>query len=88
MSVPDVERYRSHVAGINLPQALKDEMILIVWRMMQDEIDRAYGTSPVQQILQIEEEKRSKMDAEHAKFLLQSMKEKRAKRAPECGGPR
>jgi hypothetical protein len=88
MSMPDIERYRAHVAGINLPQALKDEMILIVWRMMQDEIDRAYGTSPVQQILHIEEEKRSKMVPEHAKFLLQSMKEKRAKRAPECGGPR
>jgi hypothetical protein len=88
MNVPDIERYRAHVAGINLPQALKDEMILIVWRMMQDEIDRAYGTNPVQQILQIKPEKRSKMDAERAKFLLQSMKEKRAKRAPECGGPR
>jgi hypothetical protein len=88
MSVPDIERYRAHVAGINLPQALKDEMILIVWRMMQDEIDRAYGTSPVQQILHIKPEKCSKLDADHAKFLLQSMKEKRAKRAPECGGPR
>lgn len=88
MRMPDIERYRADVAGINLPQALKDEMILIVWRMMQDEIDRAYGTSPVQQILPIKQEKRSKMDAEHAKFLLQSMKDKRAKRAPECGGPR
>lgn len=53
MSVPDIESYRADVAGTNLPQALKDEMIQIVWRMMQDEIDRAYGTSPVQQILHI-----------------------------------
>ncbi len=88
MSMPDIEKYRADVADINLPQALKDEMIRVVWRMMQDEIDRAYGTSPVQQILHIKPEKRSKMDAEHARFLLQSMKDKRAKRAPECGGLR
>lgn len=88
MRMPDIERYRVHVTGIDLPQAQKDEMILIVWCIMQDAIDRAYGTNPVQQILHIEEEKHSKMAAEHATFLLQSMKDKRAKRAPECGGPR
>lgn len=84
----DIEKYRFHVAGFNLPQALKDEMILTVIRMMEDQIDRANGTHPIQQILHTKEEKRYKMDAEHAKFLLLSMKDKRAKRAPECGGPR
>lgn len=88
MSMPDIERYRAHVADINLPQGLKDQMILIVWRMMSDAIDRAYGTDPIQQLLRTEEEKRSKLDAKHATFRLQSMKDKRAKRAPECGGPR
>lgn len=45
----DLQRYRALVGTIDMPDAAKDEVILVVRSMMQDFVDRAFGDHPVQQ---------------------------------------
>jgi hypothetical protein len=87
MTMPDIERYRAHVAGIDLPQSQKDEMILIVWRIMQDFVDRAYGTHPAQQCTALSHQKSLDTEGEHAKLPAQSVTDKRATPTAPNGGP-
>jgi hypothetical protein len=87
MTMPDIERYRAHVAGIDLPQSQKDEMILIVWRIMQDFVDRAYGTHPAQQCKAILHEKTLDTEGEHDKLPAQPATDKRAKPSVLNSGP-
>ena len=47
-SSPDLERYRHHVAHLDIPEEHKTDMMLAVWRMMQNFVDRAFGDDPVQ----------------------------------------
>lgn len=41
MSSPDLDRYRPYVAHLDIPDARKDDMILAVWRVMRNAVDRA-----------------------------------------------
>lgn len=87
MMMPDIERYRAHVAGIDLPQSKKDEMILIVWRIMQDFVDRACGTHPAQQCTSLSQQKSLETEREHAKLTAQSTTDILAKPTAPNGGP-
>lgn len=44
----DLQRYRALVGAIDMPDAAKDEVILVVRSMMQDFVDRAFGDHPAQ----------------------------------------
>ncbi len=44
----DVEKYRCHVQSINLPQERKDELIQIVYSILESFADAAFGVHPVQ----------------------------------------
>ncbi|MBI1265692.1 MAG: hypothetical protein GC187_13295 [Alphaproteobacteria bacterium] len=44
----DLERYRAIVASVDVPEARKDEMIAIVFAMMQHFTDMAFGINDVQ----------------------------------------
>lgn len=48
MSSPDLERYRPYVAHLDMPEARKADLLLAVWRIMQNAVDRAFGDDPVQ----------------------------------------
>ena len=48
MSGFDLERYRKFMTGVDLPDADKDEMIRIVWSIMQNFVDRAWHVDAVQ----------------------------------------
>lgn len=87
MSVPDIERYRAHVDNINAPQAQKDEVIKIVYRIMQDFVDRAFGTHPAQQCTALSHRKSLDAEGEHAKLPAQSLTDKRATPTAPNGGP-
>jgi hypothetical protein len=45
----DVEKYRHHIQSIHLPQDRKDEIIHIIYNILQSFRDRAFGEHPVQQ---------------------------------------
>jgi hypothetical protein len=87
MSVPDIERYRLHVENINAPQAQKDEVIKIVYRIMQDFVDRAFGVHPAQQCKVLSQQKSLDTEGEHAKLPAQSLTDKRATPTAPNGGP-
>ena len=53
----DVEKYRRHVASIDLPQDRKDELIHIVYTIMQTFVDKAFGVHPVQLCLPAPDQK-------------------------------
>ena len=59
-SSPDLDRYRSYVAHLDMPEAAKDAMMLAVYRMMQSFVDRAFGDDPVQQCGRLEDKKHAK----------------------------
>lgn len=44
----DVEKYRCHVHSIDLPQDRKDELIQIVYSILESFADAAFGVHPVQ----------------------------------------
>ena len=44
----DVEKYRHHVQSLDLTQDRKDELIHIVYRIVESFVDRAFGIHPVQ----------------------------------------
>ena len=87
MSMPDIERYRSYVDRINATQAEKDEVIRIVWRIMEDFADRSFGVHPVQQCQQISHEYLLDTEQEHANFPSQLAKVKRKRLTGLSGGP-
>ena len=45
---PDLDRYRHHLAHIDMPEEQKDETILAVWRIMRSFVDRAFGDDAAQ----------------------------------------
>lgn len=45
----DVEKYRCHLQTLDLTQDRKDELIHIVYRIVESFRDRAFGEHPVQQ---------------------------------------
>jgi hypothetical protein len=47
----DLEKYRRHVAHLDMPQERKTELLHSVWNIMQSFVDRAFGHDPVQQAL-------------------------------------
>lgn len=49
-AVPDMDRYRSYIAHLNLPRNQEDTLILEVFRMMGNFVDRAFGDDPVQHV--------------------------------------
>jgi hypothetical protein len=87
MTMPDIERYRAHVDRINAPQAQKDEVIKIVYRIMEDFVDRAFGTHPAQQCTALSHQKSLDTEGEHAKLSPQSVTDKRATPTAPNGGP-
>lgn len=44
----DVEKYRVHLQSLDLTQDRKDELIHIVYRIVESFVDRAFGIHPVQ----------------------------------------
>lgn len=44
----DVEKYRCHVHSIDLPEDRKDELIRIVYSILEAFADAAFGVHPVQ----------------------------------------
>jgi hypothetical protein len=48
LSPEDLKRYRSLVEAVELDDATKDEMIVIVWSIMRNFVDRAFGIAPEQ----------------------------------------
>lgn len=87
MSMPDIERYRSYVDRINATQTEKDEVIRIVWRIMEDFADRSFGLHPVQQCQQIPHEFLLETEQEHVSFPVQISKVKRKRLTGLSGGP-
>ena len=51
MSDIDLEKYRRHVANLDMPEERKTELLRAVWHIMQNFVDRAFGHDPVQQAL-------------------------------------
>lgn len=51
MSDIDLEKYRRHVAHLDMPEERKTELLRAVWHIMQSFVDRAFGRDPVQQAL-------------------------------------
>ncbi len=51
MSDIDLEKYRRHVAHLDMPEERKTELLRAVWHIMQNFVDRAFGDDPVQQAL-------------------------------------
>lgn len=49
MSDIDLSRYRPHVEHLDMPDADKDELLIALWRIMENFVDRAFGEDPVQQ---------------------------------------
>lgn len=52
-AVFDAEKYRHHVAHIDMPDDRKAELLFAVWQIMQSFVDRAFGDDPVQQVLRV-----------------------------------
>jgi hypothetical protein len=48
LSPEDLKRYRSLVEAVELDDSIKDEMIVIIWSMMRNFVDRAFGIAPEQ----------------------------------------
>lgn len=44
----DADRYRHHVAHLNMTPAQEHDVLNAVWRMMRSFVDRAFGDDPVQ----------------------------------------
>lgn len=57
MSSPNLDRYRPYVAHLDMPEARKAELLLAVWRIMQNAVDRAFGDDPVQRCLGLEDKR-------------------------------
>src|SRR5690606_21479071 len=47
----DLEKYRRHVAHLDMPEERKTELLRVIWNIMQNFVDRAFGDDPVQQAL-------------------------------------
>jgi len=43
-----VDRYRKHIDHFNLSEKAKAELLLAVWHIMRNSVDRAFGDDPVQ----------------------------------------
>ena len=48
-----LSKYRDHVAHLDMSEEAKDELLNIVWRIMGNFVDRAYGDDPVQHVNEI-----------------------------------
>jgi hypothetical protein len=44
----DPERYRRHVAALDMSDARKDELLAAVWQIMRSFVDRAFGDDAAQ----------------------------------------
>lgn len=44
----DLDRYRRHVAHLDMPEDRKADLLRAVWTMMGSFVDRAFGDDPVQ----------------------------------------
>ncbi|MEC3949297.1 hypothetical protein [Sphingobium sp. HWE2-09] len=62
----DLERYRALVAGIDLSQASKDEVIRIISRMMGAFVDQAFGVDPTHLSMKLRQYDSFHADSEHA----------------------
>ncbi len=79
----DVEKYRRHVQSIDLPQDRKDELIHIVFAMMQSFVDKAFGVHPVQLGLPKPDQKPPQFPARHAIADANSNTERTKATAPK-----
>lgn len=52
-AAPDLERYRSYIADLNLPREEETELLLVIYRMMGSFVNRAWGDDPVQHVHEI-----------------------------------
>ena len=46
----DLSRYRSHVVHLNLAPEREAELLVTVWHIMENFVDRAFGDDPVQHV--------------------------------------
>jgi hypothetical protein len=82
----DVEKYRHHVQSIDLPQDRKDELIHIVFAVMQSFVDRAFGVHPVQLCLPAAEQKPPEKSAGRAIVDVNSNTDKTDVTAADSAG--
>lgn len=45
-----LSKYREHVAHLDMTEAAKEELLNVVWRIMGNFVDRAFGDDPVQHV--------------------------------------
>jgi hypothetical protein len=45
-----LSKYRDHVAHLDMSEAAKDDLLNVVWRIMGNFVDRAFGDDPVQHV--------------------------------------
>lgn len=87
----DVEKYRRYVQSIDLPQDRKDELIHIVFAIMQSFVDKAFGVHPAQLCLPKLDQKSPQIPARRAIVEANSDKKKTKRpaltRAEEGGIP-
>jgi hypothetical protein len=48
-----LSKYREHVAHLDMSDAAKDELLNVVWRIMGNFVNRAFGDDPVQHVNEI-----------------------------------
>ncbi len=48
---PHIEKYRTHLDGLDMTQTQQTEMLLALWSILENVVDRALGDDPVQHIM-------------------------------------
>lgn len=61
-----LEKYLVHLAHLDMPLAMKIELIAALQAIMQNFVDRAFGDDPVQQVAKQRERLEGKSDADDA----------------------
>ena len=79
----DVEKYRCHLQTLDLTQDRKDELIHIVFAIMQSFVDKAFGVHPVQLSLSKPDQKSPPIPTRRAIVDANSNTEKTQATAPK-----
>jgi hypothetical protein len=69
ISTHDMERYRSHVAAIDLPDEERDELIHVVYSVLRSLIDQSFGRDATSLSLSAKANSRFLGVADYAKLL-------------------
>lgn len=56
----DIEKYLPMTSGLDMSRTQKEEMIRIVWGLMESCVDQAFGVHPVQNVAALQQKMLSK----------------------------